>query len=146
MRGRMKIYIAASWKHEHAVELLTRELERMGHKVVSFVRVAGRVPTGFDLTPKLDEWIASADGARKFAFDLKGATESDVVIYLGPSGADAWAEIGAAWAAKRTILALTAKGETIGLCRRMVTAWAPTIDILLEYVAAADRDRMKGQE
>jgi len=139
----MRIYIAASWKHEHAVELLTRELERAGHKVISFVRVAVRVETGFDLVPKLDQWIASEDGGRKFGFDLKGATESDLVIYLGPSGSDAWAEVGAAWASQRTILGLTAKGEQIGLCRRMITAWATSVSTLLEYVAAVERDRMK---
>lgn len=32
-----KIYIAASWKHEHAVEMLTALLRQKGHEVLSFV-------------------------------------------------------------------------------------------------------------
>ena len=33
----MKIYIASSWKNQHAVEMLTDILRYKGHDVVSFV-------------------------------------------------------------------------------------------------------------
>lgn len=131
----MTVYIAASWRHEHLVELVTRLIEAKGHSVKSFVREAShREPTGFNLVPNLDEWIASPDGAKKFTFDTSSAGESDIVIYLGPSGADAWAEIGIAWASGKAVLGLTAKGETIGLMRRMVK-WSATVDELLVAVS-----------
>lgn len=36
----MRIYIASSWKNQHAVEMLTDYLEARGHEVISFVRKA----------------------------------------------------------------------------------------------------------
>jgi hypothetical protein len=33
----MKIYIASSWKNQHAVEMLTALLRDRGHEVLSFV-------------------------------------------------------------------------------------------------------------
>jgi hypothetical protein len=142
----MTVYIAASWKHEHLVELVTRLLEARGHAVKSFVREAAhREPTGFNLVPSLDEWIASSDGARKFIFGTTAATESDVVIYLGPSGADAWAEVGIAWSSGKPVLGLTAKGESIGLMRRMVR-WSETVDELLLAAEKADGERLRPPE
>lgn len=117
----MKVYIAASWKHQHAVELLTDLLEQTGHEVVSFVREAvtsGEFRVGGGT---LETWIESADGERKFVFDLQGATGADVVIYIGSSDTDAWAEVGAAWACGVPVLGLWAKGEPAGLMRRMVS-------------------------
>jgi hypothetical protein len=37
----MKIYIAASWKHQHAVEMLTVLLRERNHEVLSFVEKEG---------------------------------------------------------------------------------------------------------
>ena len=34
----MRIYIAASWKHQHAVEMLTDLLETRGHTILSWIR------------------------------------------------------------------------------------------------------------
>jgi hypothetical protein len=115
----VKIYIAASWKHQHAVELLTDLLEKSGHQVVSFVREAA---TSGELRAVggLEEWIDSEDGLRKFEFDTQGAMSADAVVYIGPSGTDAWAEVGAAWALDVPVLGLWAKGEPAGLMRRMV--------------------------
>lgn len=116
----MKIYIASSWKNQHAVEMMTDILRLRGHTVISFVEKAicdeGRSEIQFDV----DEWIASEDGRQKFHYDLDGATRSDLVIYVGPSGTDAWAEVGAAYQADVPIYGLWAKGEAAGLMRRMV--------------------------
>lgn len=129
----MKIYIASSWKNQHAVELLTIELRRRGHEVVSFVEKAvsdeGRAGMAFDL----EQWINSPDGEAKFHFALDEATKSDLVIYIGPSGPDAWAEVGAAWAAGKMILGLHAKGESIGLMRRMVS-WFDNVHRMVDEI------------
>lgn len=120
----MRIYIASSWRNQHAVEMLTDLLEHEGHEVASFVRFAcetvGRGNLKFS---GLDAWIASEDGARKFEYDIDGATSSDLVIYIGPSGMDAWAEVGAAFGRGKTIIGLWSKGEEIGLMRRLVDVW-----------------------
>jgi hypothetical protein len=129
----MKVYIASSWKNQHAVEMLTATLREMGIEVISFVDAAveaeGREGLRFDV----NKWIASEDGQRKFEYDTEGATKSDLVVYIGPSGTDAWAEVGAAWASGVPIFGLWAKGEPAGLMRRMVT-WFKDYKELLRYV------------
>lgn len=128
----MKIYIASSWKNQHCVELLTATLRRMNHEVLSFVENnhgetnpnAPHAATDADGKEiPFEQWCYGERGQRSFDYDTIGATTADVVIYIGPSGCDAWAEVGAAWASKRTILGLWAKGEQSGLMRRMVHQW-----------------------
>ena len=126
----MQIYIASSWKNQHAVEMLTALLRESGHRVNSFVEKAvsdeGRTNIKFDF----EQWIYSDDGLDKFNYDTLNATTADLVIYIGPSGTDAWAEVGAAWGAGTRIMGLWAKGETAGLMRHMVE-WFVDYKILL---------------
>lgn len=125
----MRIYIASSWKNYHAVELLTWHLEQAGHEVLSFVRKAVE-SEGRDLKFDVEKWIMSDDGAEKFAYDTVSATTSDLVIYIGPSGVDAWAEVGAAWASGRPVWALWTKGEQVGLMRRMARWFKDVFELL----------------
>lgn len=136
----MKIYIASSWKNQHAVEMLTECLESRGHEVVSFVRAAASSEENVR-GGKLDmeAWLHTADAAEKFRYDVDGATKSDLVIYLGPSGTDAWAEVGAAWASGVLVLGLWAKGEQAGLMRHMVAAWHTDYRHLLRVVDAVSK-------
>jgi len=127
----MKIYIASSWKNQHAVEMLTDILKSKGHEVVSFVEAAVEAE-GRDLRFDVDEWIASEDGENKFIYDTNGATMSGLVVYIGPSGTDAWAEVGAAWSAGVRILGLWAKAEQAGLMRRMVDWFTDYRELLNE--------------
>jgi len=129
----MKIYIASSWRNQHAVEMLTALLRAKGHEVVSFVE------KDFDEPGKiqkigLDAWINSEDGDKAFKYDTDGATKSNLVIYIAPSGKDAAAEVGAAWGAGIPIIALWAKGEDFGLMRRMINSWHGNYRELLEAV------------
>ena len=130
----MKIYIASSWRNQHAVEMLTEHLRNMGHEVVSFIEKAAKDEGRGDLEFDVEAWIHSDDGYEKFLYDTAGATKSDLVIYVGPSGTDAWAEIGAAWGCGRSILGLWAKGEPSGLMRHMVTEWHRNFKDLLTSV------------
>lgn len=135
----MKIYIASSWKNQHAVEMLTDMLRALGHEVISFIEKAvcdeGRGGLRFDV----EKWIASEDGESKFAYDTAGAMEADLVVYIGPSGTDAWAEVGAAWASGVIIYGLWSKGEPAGLMRRMMDKWFADFRQLLEAVGRASR-------
>lgn len=136
----MRIYIASSWKNQHAVELLTHHLRDEGHEVLSFIENnngenAATLPAGEKPVP-FEEWVWSDSGFRSFVYDTRGATESDLVIYVGPSGCDAWAEVGAAWSRGVPVFGLNAKGEQIGLMRRMVTDWHQNWATLMDAVAA----------
>lgn len=129
----MKIYIASSWKNQHAVEMLTRMLRDRGQEVKSFVEQEGGA--GHFAKLSFDQWVDSSDGRECFEYDTSGATDSDLVIYLGPSGIDAWAEVGAAWSRGVNIVGLWAKGEQVGLMRRMIGTWFKNYNDLLLWLA-----------
>ncbi len=130
----MRIYIAASWKHQHAVEMLTERLEDAGHQVLSWLR-EGRPEEAFLSRLELTSFIHSEEGRRIFDFCVESATRADLVVYLGPSGCDAWAEVGAAFGAGVPVLGLLAKAEDVGLMRHMVRCWFRSVTELLEDVA-----------
>ena len=62
------------------------------------------------------------DSTSKKVFDFcaKSATTADLLIYIGPSGCDAWAEIGAAYGSGVNIFGLLAKNEEVGIMRHMI--------------------------
>lgn len=68
----MKIYIASSWKNQHAVEMLTSLLREKGHKVLSFVENnygeghAAKKPIDFE------KWILTDKADLSFAYDTEG--------------------------------------------------------------------------
>jgi hypothetical protein len=130
----MKIYIAASWKHQHAVEMLTERLEKAGHGILSWLR-EGRPEEAFLSRRELEHFIYSDEGRRVFEFCANAATGCDLVIYLGPSGCDAWAEVGAAYGHGVPVLGLLAKSEDVGLMRLMIQSWHSSVSDLLRRVA-----------
>ena len=134
----MRIYIAASWKHQHAVEMLTERLEDAGHEILSWLR-EGRPEEAFLSQRELAVFINSEDGKRIFRFCVESATGADLVIYLGPSGCDAWAEVGAAYGSGIPVLGLLAKAEDVGLMRHMVNDWFISVNELLDAVGKRGR-------
>ena len=137
---KFSIYIAASWKLQHAVEMLTDLLRQRGHTVKSFVENNNEDPdcarAGEKKLP-FDEWVWSASGKRSFDYDTTSAMFSDLVIYIGPSGKDAAAELGMAHAKGVPILGLHAKGEDFGLMRRMIKWHLNYRDLLKDVDARA---------
>lgn len=129
----MKVYIASSWKNQHAVELLTEKLRAQGWEVVSWVENNYGEDHGPDTAINFEEWVRTPAADRSFTFDVCGAMHSDLAIYLGPAGTDAWAEIGAAYGAGTPIVGLWAKGEPSGLMRKMMQHWFGRFDQLLEW-------------
>lgn len=120
----MKIYIASSWKNQHGVEMLTALLREKGHEVISWIENNyGESHNHVTKEFPFEEWVNSEQANQSFVFDTTGATKSDLVIYYGPAGKDACAEMGAAWASDVPIIGLFAKGEDLGLMRKMVTKW-----------------------
>jgi len=105
----VKIYIASSWKNQHAVEMLTDCLRGRDHEVLSFVENNHNEGHSFDKSIPFDEWIKTEQAANSFRYDINAAASSELVIYIGPSGTDAWAEVGIAFASNADPAALTAK-------------------------------------
>lgn len=134
----MRIYIAASWKHQHAVEMLTDLLETRGHTILSWIR-EGRPEEAFLSQKELTHFIESAEGERVFDFCISSVTSADLIIYVGPSGCDAWAEIGAAYGSKIPVLGLLAKAEQVGLMRHMIKNWYRSISELMTAVDAINK-------
>lgn len=127
----MKIYIASSWKNQHAVQMLTALLRDLDHEVLSFVENNhGERPDSKNLP--FEEWVRTEDAEKSFAYDTNGAMHSDLVIYISPSGKDAAAELGMAYAKGVPIIGLYAKGEDFGLMRKMMSSWVKDYEELLE--------------
>lgn len=141
---KLTIYIASSWKNQHAVEMLTALLREMGHEVISWVE--NNYGEGHNHVTKnfvFEEWVNGPESEQSFRFDTNGATTSDLVIYLGPAGMDASAELGAAWASGIPIVGLWVKGENLGLMRKMVGGWATRYSDILKFVSMASLEYEK---
>jgi hypothetical protein len=140
----MRIYIASSWRNQHGVEMMTEQLRKKGHEVLSWIENN----YGEDATPhnqdfSFEEWITTEAADHSFMYDTNGATQCDLFIYYGPAGKDACAEMGAAWAKQIPIMALYAKGEDLGLMRKMVTAWYFRYFELLDAVEVFAKERVE---
>jgi hypothetical protein len=126
----MKIYIASSWKNKHGVEMLTQIFREAGHEVVSWIENCDLEQSkDFDF----EKWVNTNQAQDCFYFDTRGATTCDVFVYYGPAGKDACAELGAAWVSNIKTIGLYAKGEDLGLMRKMVSEW---YDNYLDVVSA----------
>ena len=125
----MKIYIASSWKNQHAVEMLTSLLRQEMFEVVSWIENNygenhNHVTKKFDF----ETWVNSPESDQSFSFDTNGALNCNIFIYVGPAGKDAAAECGICYGQKMRglyipMLALYAKGEDFGLMRKMFDQW-----------------------
>lgn len=141
----MVIYIASSWRNQHAVEMLTALLRQKSHTVRSFVESNYEDGLGKNKGMPFDEWLETRSAERAFRYDIAGSVESDLVIYLSPSGTDAWAEVGAAWASSVPIYGLYAKGEQARLMRKMVSRWFERYENLLDAVDDLENVLLKSE-
>ncbi len=138
----MIIYIASSWKNQHAVEMLTSLLRQEGHSVLSFVE--NNYGEGHNhITKKFDfeTWVNGPESNQSFEFDSQSAMTCNIFIYVGPAGKDAAAECGMCYGQRLNgksipMLGLFAKGEDFGLMRKMFDGWFGRYDDLLDYVEA----------
>ncbi len=128
------IYIASSWKHQHAVELLTNVLRQHGYTVLSFIENNyGEGHAATKLAP-FEEWVNTSAAEQAFKYDTSAACNSDVTIYMGGSGKDAIAEATMCWCHHKTLLGLSSPAEDIGLMRKMFHQWFDRWPDLIEYL------------
>ncbi len=127
----MDIYIAASWKQHVAVDLLAATLRARGHQVFAFTEQECA-----HLAVDPGDWFESQACQSVWQADMTACLGADLVIYIGPAGVDAWAEVGAAWGNGVPVLAVKAKGEAVGIQRKMVQRWHDNQASLLAHVDA----------
>jgi hypothetical protein len=136
----MIIYIASSWKNQHAVEMLTHILRERQHNILSFIEnnydeKHSLLAENFDF----EMWCNSPNSDKSFEYDTNGAMNADIVIYIAPAGKDAAAECGMAFGCGIPILGLFAKGEDFGLMRKMIQwhdRYTDLINTIIRYEKA----------
>lgn len=137
----MKIYIASSWKNQHAVEMLTDILRVYGNEVISWIENNYEENHAPNIKFDFEEWVNSEASEKSFYFDTIGAATCDLFIYVGQAGKDAAAECGICYGqrfAGKTIpmLALWSKSEDFGLMRKMFDRWFSRHQDLVSYINA----------
>lgn len=128
------VYIAASFKHMHAVQLLAKELEHMGYNILDWTSKAAPPP---GLTPaQRREWMdTDQTGAQVYEFCKNACSSADLVIYYGASGQDAGVEIGMASASAIPVLGIRGPLEAPGLMLHgAVTVWVDCITAALDIM------------
>lgn len=133
----MNIYIAASWKHQHAVEMMTFLLRDKFPGITIWSFVENNYGEGHSAIKPMpfEDWVKTEKADQSFKYDTTSASTADLVIYIGPSGKDAAAEVGIAWAKGVRIIGLYAKGEDFGLMRKLIHPWFERYSEVLKYVA-----------
>lgn len=112
--------------------MLTGLLRAKGHEVISWIE---NCSLEGNKNFEFEKWVHTKEAHECFVFDTDGATKSDLVIYYGPAGKDACAEVGAAWASSVLVIGLYAKGEDLGLMRKMMHDWTNSVADLMQMVA-----------
>lgn len=145
--SKKQVYIAASFRHIHAVQLLARNMKEMGYEILDWTEKAS-VPEG--LTPlQRREWMDTDDnGGTVYQFCKESCTKADLVIYLGHSGQDAGVEIGMAKASNIPILGIRGPLESAGLmlygaCDLWLDNIASALEILKKLSVLSKEDMRK---
>ena len=131
----MKIYIASSFKNLHGVHLLRNKLGQLGHQVLDWSALAPPLPEGMP-TETRRQLLDSDERGDIFRFCTQACREADLVIYLGPAGQDAAAEVGIAYASNIPVYGLAGPLEAPGLIlTRCVQKWFSQVEPLLEELS-----------
>ncbi len=133
MRPGPNVYIAASFKHVHAVRLLGRAMREMGYSILDWTEKA-TPPEGLNPTQRR-AWMDTDHGGEVFDFCASACKQADFVIYLGASGQDAGVEIGMAYGANVPVLGIRGPLEAPGLMLWGAgTVWVETVEEALKLL------------
>lgn len=134
MKQAPHVYIAASFRHLHAVRLLGRAMRDMGYNILDWTEKA-TPPEGLNPTERR-AWMDTDHGGEVFAFCAKACKQADFVVYLGTSGQDAGVEVGMAYGAGVPVLGIRGPLEAPGLMLWGAGAvWVETIEEALTLLA-----------
>lgn len=129
----LSVYIAASFRHLHAVRLLGRAMRNMGYRLLDWTELA-KPPEG--LTPaERRAWMDTDHGGEVFAFCERACREADFVVYLGASGQDAGVEVGLARALGVPVLGIRGPLEAPGLMLYgAACVWVESVESALDLL------------
>lgn len=143
----MRVYIASSFRHLHAVLMLRDLLQEDGYKVVDWTEKALPLPEGlsaaerriaFDTDTRGLIYIFCAGACGAFG----GENAVDAVIYYGPAGQDAACEIGMASASGIPTFGLAGHLEEPGLIlTSAVACWCKDVCDLREKLRLCAANR-----
>lgn len=132
----MRIYIASSHRNQHALEMLSTMMLLKGHEVFSIAGHSAPEQAVSDLPMDFEEWNNTEHANHTFELHTKSAMSADLVIYISPSGKDAAAECGMAFAKGIPIFGLYEKSEDFGLMRKMMVRWFEHYDDMFREIDA----------
>lgn len=132
----LKIYIASSYRNKHFVQILSGALEE-GHwcKVLDWTKLAPPVSRSLPIEERRRVFDTDERGEIfEFCRNACGGL-ADLVIYLGPAGQDAAAEVALAYASGVPVLGLASPLEAPGLIvNGIVGRWCEDVTDLLDAV------------
>lgn len=135
----LTVYIAASFKHMHAVRLLGRELRALGCRILDWTEKAVP-PPGLSPAQRRIWMDTDRDGGQVFAFCREACLNADMLIYLGASGQDAGVEVGLACGAGVPVLGIRGPLEAPGLMLHGAMAvWAESVEDAVDLLARCAR-------
>lgn len=108
------IYIAASFKHRHAVRLLGLKLREYGYKILDWTDKA-TPPQGLSVAERRKWMDTDFEGGKVFSFCKDSCLQADILVYFGESGQDAGVEVGIASGAGVPLLGIRGTLEAPGL-------------------------------
>lgn len=134
----LKVYIAASFRHLHAVRLLGLAMRRMGYSLLDWTELA-KPPDG--LTPaQRRAWMDTDHGGEVFTFCENACRQADFVVYVGASGQDAGVEVGLARASGVPVLGIRGPLEAPGLMLYGAgSVWVESVEAALDLLEQTAR-------
>lgn len=138
----ISIYVAASYRHMHAVRMLYAALRRLCPTVNILDWTAHATPPEGLTAAERRAWMDADHGGEVFRFCRDACASADLLIYYGGSGQDAGVEVGMANGAGVEVIGLAGPLESPGLMLHgAVSVWAKDTDELLAMV----RDRIEAK-
>lgn len=131
----ISIYIAASYRHLHAVRLLAAHIRDLcpGVNILDWTKLA--VPPDGLSAAERRSWMDTNHGGTVYDFCAQACTSADLVVYLGASGQDAGVEVGMARAAGVEVIGLAGPLESPGLMLHgAVGRWVADVEELVGIV------------
>ncbi len=122
------VYIAASFRHKHAVRLLGKQLQSYGFEILDWTLKA-TPPPGLNVAERRIWMDTDIEGGQVFSFCYTACTQAHIVIYFGESGQDAAVEVGLAAGHNIPILGIRGPLEAPGLMLHgVIPVWVEDIE------------------
>lgn len=110
-----RVYVAASYRHIHAVRLLYAALKRLCADIEILDWTAHATPPEGLTAAERRAWMDTDHGGEVYRFCRDACGSADLVIYVGASGQDAGVEVGIAHGSGVEVIGLAGPLESRGL-------------------------------